>query len=61
MKRPSVELAMTILNGTRFRENMRQTMTIQEAEFEMKGAPKAKKKQKTKKPKKARPQSIDTD
>lgn len=51
MKRPSVELAITILNGTPFRSDMKQTMSIQEAKFELRGEYRNKKK--TKKTKKA--------
>jgi len=52
MKRPSVDLAIQILDGTPFREKTKQTMTIQEARFEFKGTPKQTKKPKSKKPKK---------
>lgn len=57
MKRPSVDLATTLLNGTPFRPEMNQTMTVTEAHFEIKGEPKAKR-SKTKKPKKVQKRAF---
>eukprot|EP00210_Caulerpa_lentillifera_P004217 g4022.t1 len=52
LKRPSVELAISILSGTPFRDNMTQKMTIQEAKFEKKGNTRQSKNTKAKKKKK---------
>lgn len=51
LKRPSVELAINILSGTPFRDDMVQKMTIQEAKFEIKGNVKQSKKPNKKKKK----------